>query len=40
MMGLQLPRDASQQAGLGETIQFIDEAKPGDLAFLITPKEK
>lgn len=28
-----LPRDASQQVELGETIDFIDEVKQGDLAF-------
>jgi hypothetical protein len=31
--GIRLPRDASQQAGLGESISFIYEALPGDLAF-------
>jgi gamma-D-glutamyl-L-lysine dipeptidyl-peptidase len=31
--GLSLPRDARQQATLGETIDFINEALPGDLAF-------
>jgi len=33
MMGMFLPRDASQQVKHGETINFIDEAKSGDLAF-------
>ncbi|MFC2086485.1 C40 family peptidase, partial [Bacteroidota bacterium] len=30
---IKLPRDASQQVELGETIDFIDEVKQGDLAF-------
>ena len=33
MSGLFLPRDASQQVQHGETINFIHEAKTGDLAF-------
>jgi len=31
--GIDLPRDAYQQAELGETIEFIEEAKLGDLAY-------
>ena len=31
--GHKLPRDASQQALLGEPLSFIEEAEPGDLAF-------
>ena len=31
--GIKLPRDAYQQAELGETIEFIDQARSGDLAF-------
>ena len=32
--GLQkLPRDASQQAEIGETLSFIEESESGDLAF-------
>ena len=31
--GYKIPRDASQQANLGETLSFIDESEPGDLAF-------
>jgi hypothetical protein len=31
--GCILPRDAHQQANLGESISFISEAQPGDLAF-------
>ena len=33
MMGLSLPRDAIQQAALGETVNLIHEARKGDLAF-------
>jgi len=33
MIGLYLPRDASQQALIGENITFVEEALPGDLAF-------
>lgn len=33
MAGKQLPRDAYQQAEVGELIAFIDEAQTGDLAF-------
>lgn len=31
--GYDIPRDASQQVTLGETLSFIDESEPGDLAF-------
>ncbi len=31
--GIQLPRDASQQAKMGQTLSFIEEAEEGDLAF-------
>lgn len=31
--GMELPRDASDQCELGETISFTEEAKTGDLAF-------
>jgi hypothetical protein len=31
--GLKIPRDAYQQAELGETLSFVEEAEPGDLAF-------
>jgi gamma-D-glutamyl-L-lysine dipeptidyl-peptidase len=34
--GLDLPRDASQQALKGNAIDFVDEALPGDLAFFDT----
>ncbi len=33
MYGLQIPRDAYQQAELGTPLSFIEEAEPGDLAF-------
>jgi len=33
MIGLRIPRDAADQAQLGETLEFIEEAEPGDLAF-------
>ncbi|MCK9255491.1 MAG: C40 family peptidase [Bacteroidales bacterium] len=33
LVGIQLPRNASQQIALGHTRNFITEAKPGDLAF-------
>ncbi len=31
--GINIPRDASQQVNMGETVNFIMDAKPGDLAF-------
>jgi hypothetical protein len=33
MCGIDLPRDASQQAEIGDRLSFIEEATPGDLAF-------
>jgi gamma-D-glutamyl-L-lysine dipeptidyl-peptidase len=33
MIGLQIPRDANQQAAIGEHFTFVEEALPGDLAF-------
>lgn len=33
MAGYTLPRDASQQVNCGETVYFVQEAQPGDLAF-------
>lgn len=33
MVGIQLPRNASQQAEVGKLISFIEEAKAGDLMF-------
>jgi cell wall-associated NlpC family hydrolase len=31
--GIKLPRDASQQAKIGDTLSFIEESESGDLAF-------
>nr|WP_317633111.1 C40 family peptidase [uncultured Flavobacterium sp.] len=31
--GVKIPRDAYQQANIGEHLSFIEEAEPGDLAF-------
>jgi len=33
LVGIQLPRDASQQINFGQTCNFISEAQAGDLAF-------
>ncbi|MEZ4721773.1 MAG: C40 family peptidase [Flavobacteriales bacterium] len=33
MIGVNIPRDAYQQAQLGHSLSFIEEAEPGDLAF-------
>jgi hypothetical protein len=33
MLGIPVPRDASQQVQLGQTVNFINQAQPGDLAF-------
>lgn len=33
MIGIKLPRDASQQVNMGTAMSFVDEAEPGDLAF-------
>lgn len=38
MHGIELPRDASQQVDLGETICFRHDAKPGDVAFFENKK--
>lgn len=32
-IGIAIPRDASQQVELGENVDFVDEARVGDLAF-------
>lgn len=32
-LGVDLPRDASQQISIGENVDFVDEARVGDLAF-------
>lgn len=31
--GISLPREAQQQSGVGEVLSFVEESKPGDLAF-------
>ncbi|WP_374444107.1 NlpC/P60 family protein [Epilithonimonas sp.] len=36
--GIKIPRDTYQQAALGEALTFIEEAKPGDLAFFENPE--
>lgn len=33
LVGINIPRDASQQVNFGKTLSFISEAQPGDLAF-------
>jgi len=33
MSGIKLKRDANQQAEYGNTLSFVEEAQPGDLAF-------
>lgn len=33
LAGVEIPRDASQQVSMGNTLNFISEAQPGDLAF-------
>jgi hypothetical protein len=33
MNGIQIPRDAKEQAKTGEVLSFIEESEPGDLAF-------
>lgn len=38
--GIKLPRDASQQAGEGSLIPFLNESKPGDLAFFDSEEGK
>ena len=35
-LGIALPRDAYQQAEVGKTVNFVEEAAPGDLAFFHT----
>lgn len=38
--GVKLPRDAYQQAEIGEVLSFVEEAEPGDLAFFENPEGK
>lgn len=33
MIGINIPRDASQQVNIGETVDFVSMVQPGDLAF-------
>ena len=33
LYGISLPRNSSQQAEIGEVLSFVEESKPGDLAF-------
>jgi cell wall-associated NlpC family hydrolase len=37
---IKLPRDASQQVNVGESLSFIGESRPGDLAFFENPEGK
>jgi gamma-D-glutamyl-L-lysine dipeptidyl-peptidase len=38
MHGMTIPRNSWQQASIGETVSFINDAKPGDLAFFDNEK--
>lgn len=38
--GIQLPRDAKDQAQSGQPVAVLDEAQPGDLAFFASPEGK
>lgn len=37
---IKLPRDASQQVNVGESLSFVGESQPGDLAFFENPEGK
>ncbi|MCS3530676.1 C40 family peptidase [Chryseobacterium sp. JUb7] len=37
---IKLPRDASQQVEVGESLTFVEESQPGDLAFFENPEGK
>jgi cell wall-associated NlpC family hydrolase len=37
---IKLPRDTYQQAEIGETLSFVEESRPGDLAFFENPEGK
>jgi cell wall-associated NlpC family hydrolase len=39
MLGIFLPRDASQQVEQGEVVDFLSETQPGDLAFFADEEE-
>ena len=40
MTGKSIPRDAKDQALLGDSLSFIEESSPGDLAFFDNPEGK
>ncbi|MCG9880362.1 MAG: C40 family peptidase [Bacteroidia bacterium] len=40
LMGIQLPRDAYQQAEMGEIVDFVNESRLGDLAFFANESGK
>ena len=40
MIGINLPRDAKDQAKIGSTLSFIDESQAGDLAFFHNEEDK
>lgn len=40
MYGVQLPRDAKDQAAAGEAVNFLEEAKPADLLFFDNENEQ
>ena len=40
MIGINLPRDARDQAKIGSTLSFIDESQAGDLAFFHNKEDK
>lgn len=40
LAGLNIPRDAWQQAEVGTALSFIEESEPGDLAFFDNPEGK
>ena len=40
MIGVNIPRDAKDQAEIGSTLSFIDESQAGDLAFFHNDYDK
>ncbi len=40
LYGVQLPRNAAEQAAMGETVNFLDEAQAGDLLFFDNENEQ